>query len=816
MTRPASVLVVRNPLRPLERESYVAPAGLTFIDWLTEHYPEGFGRPVVLVRNGQPVDLADADFVLAEDDCVAVLVNPGEPISATALTTLILEAIITAAITAAFTLIINAIFAKPSRPKAQDTPGPDPIYSVSGSQNAARVGDPIPALYGRIITTPDYASQPYAFFADNNQFLDQILVVGWGEFEVHDIRVGETPVAALESDAVEYWQFGPADHGSTIGTIEAETGVMENVVSSPEVADQELVGAASGEDVVEWIGEAQFFAPNQIHFGIDPPDLTGVLFIQVADTSRNNGDYTVDTYAGGTLQVVEGTIRDEEPLGLTTFRFFNSADALAVGPFVTCAPGKTGDRLFLDFVFPQGLYEIDDTTGDLLPWSVDLTAEYQELEDDGTPVGGWVPTTWVITRNTTTPVRLTFAIPVAPGRYRVRVFLGSPPPSSARQVQGVIWTGLKFRLVDVAPPIYGNVTLLVVRIRATNGIAANASTRISADVTRLLPHLGTGPLIPTTSPADAFVDIYTNGDYGARRPLSEVDVDELERLELHWDGAAHFNAGFAQRSTVWEALKMSLQTAAAAPLPLGQLMSVAQDGTKAVRTQLFSDANMIRDTLSIGYNFDRPGDYDGYQVEFRDPATWGAKYATWPPGALDADLVQLFGCTDQAQAEGFARLLWNKRLLQRKTARFETELEGLIPRLGDRVAISADLPRWGRAGIVVAVAGLVLTLDAPPDWSGTGHVVVVRSEAGEPSDPIPVTPGPGPNDLVLSVAPPFALFGTGGQEPTHYAFGNSTSLVRDFTVANVEHLGGARVGIDAIVYNPDAFAGTLPWLEVPV
>jgi hypothetical protein len=375
---------------------------------------------------------------------------------------------------------------------------------------------------------------------------------------------------------------------------------------------------------------------------------------------------------------------------------------------------------------------------------------------------------------------------------------------------------MHFELVDASGPVYGDVTLLAMRMRATNGISSDAATRIRAVVMRRLPLFGSGAPQPTTSPADAMIDIMTNTVYGAGRPLSELDLPEIQRISNHWAGQAHFNGGIVQKSTVWEALNAVLQTADCIPLPVGQTMSIAQEGVKAVRTQLFSDANMIRGSLAIGYTFDKPGDNDGIQVEYRDPATWNSLYVTWPNGAADPDSVELFGCTDVNQATAFARLLWQKNLMLRKTASFDTELEGMLARLGDRVGIATALPRWGKAGVVTVTAGRVLRLDDAPDWSGTGQVIVLRNEYGQPSDPIAVTPGDDPNEVVLASNPPFQLFGTGMQEPTHYAFGNTVEMMRDFIVSAVTPKGGAQVSVEAMVYDPSVFDNTLPWLQVPI
>lgn len=823
MTDPAasgvSIAIVRNPLQPERRELHEAFAGEWLIDWLQDNYPKGFGAGITLARNGREIEIADADFPMEAGDVITIVVHPGGQI----IGALILKAIVSAAIAAATNLIFNLIFGRPKGPASHDTPGPDPIYTISGAQNAARLGEPIPVLYGKMVSVPDYGSQPYTYFDGNNQYLAQILVIGWGIYDLNEVRVGETPVSALESNAVTSWLMGPGDHQQVMGRIEAMTGVMENVVSSPEVADQELSGEPSGDVIDHGEPNAKFDSPNRLNNVANEPP-AGYGWVRVTGSDNNNRSFSINsvvlTSPGRWRIVFNESVIPEDPDDAMNLRYYKTPDSLDAGPFITSKPGANGDRIMCDFVFPGGLYEIDDESGDFLPLSVSFEILYQQVDDAGNPIGGYISHPVYVTRNTNTPVRFTESIDVAPGRYRVKLHRTSPPPANSSQTNNFIWTGLKFRLLNRAGPVYGSTSLLVMRIRATNGIAGAASSRVSVDVTRWLYRLGDGPIGPSRSPADAFIDVYTNVGYGARRPMSEVDKAEIARLEANWQGAAHFDGGFAQRSTVWEALTLTLQTAAAAPLPLGQLMSAAQDGTKAIRTQMFSDANMVKGSLSIGYSFDKPGDPDGIRVEYRDPATWNSLYALYPPAALDPDPITLFGCTDGGQALGFAKLLWQKRMAQRKTAQFETELEGLIPRLGDRIAVATQLPRWARAGIISGYSGQQLRLDAatewPDDWATQGWMIVLRNQYGVPSDPIPVSPGPGPYDVILATPAPFQLFGTGSQEPTHYALGTSTESVADFTIANIEHRGGDSVAVEAINYDPSVFVGTLPWLERPI
>jgi hypothetical protein len=336
---------------------------------------------------------------------------------------------------------------------------------------------------------------------------------------------------------------------------------------------------------------------------------------------------------------------------------------------------------------------------------------------------------------------------------------------------------------------------------------------VRVSCTRELPDLDGGPIRATTDPADAFRDVMTNEIFGAGRPPSEVDIDGLAALSAHWAGRAEFNGIFNAKTTIWDALVQLLQPAGAAPLPDGQKMSAISDGAKAVRTQFFSDANMIAGTFQLGYQFDKPGAYDGFKVEYRDPATFNAAYATWPSTAAAPDQVTLFGCTDATLAGQYARLLWQKRLKQRKTAQFETELEGLLPRFADRIAVASRLPRWGQTGVLAAVSGLNVRTDQPLDWSGTGQVMLLRSETGEPSPLISVSRGSEDDEVILGSDPGFALSNGFGQEPTLYSFGTSDVVVRDFTLSSLAHQGGVRTQLQAMVYDPAVFTGTLPWLE---
>jgi hypothetical protein len=395
---------------------------------------------------------------------------------------------------------------------------------------------------------------------------------------------------------------------------------------------------------------------------------------------------------------------------------------------------------------------------------------------------------------------------------------------NTRHMDRFKWTGAKL-YGDYSPgPVYGDVTLLAVRIKASAGIGDGQQV-IRARVTRRIPIHGSGPPLPTRNPADAVIDIYCNMVYGARRPLSEVDLQKLAALRNLWAGY-NFDAVYDGATTVWQALSQAVQGMAAAPLPLGSYLSIAQDGVKPARSMLYSEQNIAADTFQLQYDFDKVGAHDGVEVEYRETTNFSPAYARVPANSVDPEKVVLFGCTNVNHATEFAQLSWNRKLIQRKSAQWETELEGLIPFPGERVAISHTLPRWGISGNVAELdAGSnLLTLDREIPWLETPQpwVMAFRDQQSGMSSLVSVSPGPLANQAVFASWPTITgggalIFSTGARmENTHFVFGSASNVVRDFVLSEIRPRGATRVELVGVVYNPAVFVGAMSFLAGPV
>lgn len=106
-----------------------------------------------------------------------------------------------------------------------------PTYSVALSGNQARLYEPIPVLYGRNLTYPPFASQPYVRYDNttNDQYFYALLCLGVGAFDIERLQIDDTHIDRFAD--VQYAVLAPG---------QTPTLVSANVVTAPEVAGQDL------------------------------------------------------------------------------------------------------------------------------------------------------------------------------------------------------------------------------------------------------------------------------------------------------------------------------------------------------------------------------------------------------------------------------------------------------------------------------------------------------------------------------------------------------------------------------------------------
>ncbi|TAN65287.1 MAG: phage tail protein, partial [Magnetospirillum sp.] len=304
-----AVVMVANAFQP-ERGRAVLPVGepITVRGFLAERGIGEFPLPTLCLFNGEP--LLRADWAVREirrgDLCAFVTLPHGgggggggkNPMRVVLMVAVMVAAIYTGGLLAPYigsafaemgvgltwemaagigtavvgmagTALVSALVPAP-RPSTPDTnwggfgstPAPSPTYSLQGQGNSARLGQPIPVIYGRHLVYPDIATAPFDEFVGNEQYLYQLHVIGQGEYAVEQIRIEDTPISSFEEVQTEM-----VPPGSPVTLFEPD------VVTAAEIAGQELIAP----NLVQ-SGDDGFIGP----FTANPVDTTaGALGIDV-------------------------------------------------------------------------------------------------------------------------------------------------------------------------------------------------------------------------------------------------------------------------------------------------------------------------------------------------------------------------------------------------------------------------------------------------------------------------------------------------------------------------------------------------------
>ena len=310
----------------------------TFIAFLEHYYPnrEGLGASFVVVRRdgNERVPLVDFDFVGEPQEKVVLIDNvPQDPATITAI-------VVSISISIAFSLISFVLFAPPDPLEGTVSPTPSPVYSFRSRQNAARLGEPIAVAYGEVILTPDYASQPYRCYEDNEEYNYFLLACSYGDFIVDDVLIDTSSATGFEDGIILYEAWLPDAHGGVFGSIEAYSsiaGMLEDVQTSTEVSNQEMVyspNTTEGALLSTTLVRAVFTALNEITITKYINGLNVNRWLTFTGSTVNTQDLQI---SGRTitenlieLTTVQNTIATESALS-ATFDTYTVTSLIAVG-----------------------------------------------------------------------------------------------------------------------------------------------------------------------------------------------------------------------------------------------------------------------------------------------------------------------------------------------------------------------------------------------------------------------------------------------------------------------------------------------------
>lgn len=130
-----------------------------------------------------------------------------------------------------------------------------PTYSLNASSNQARLLQPVPEGFGKIMIVPDLVANAYTTYEGNDQYMYVVYGIGRGEYVIHEMYFGD--------DA--FWRDGEVIAGSSLVSDEKDMQVEivkpgnavtlfpDNVESNPNVTQIQLFHQAH-EMYTGWMG----------------------------------------------------------------------------------------------------------------------------------------------------------------------------------------------------------------------------------------------------------------------------------------------------------------------------------------------------------------------------------------------------------------------------------------------------------------------------------------------------------------------------------------------------------------------------------
>lgn len=258
------------------RQIYEVTEPMTVREWVTLNIGDEFPTPMICLYQGQPLLRAQWEITIIETNVVFAPLPLGgggggggkNPLAMIGMVVVMLVAawagpalagyfglttaagaltgmgtfvagLTSAAIMMAGALLVNALF--PTKmPKIdanmRDLESASPTYSLTASQNQARLYQMIPEVFGTMDVVPDLGAQPWVEFSGNEQYLHQLLCVGIGEYKIHRISIEDT---AIWEDGEPTGNF-PEVEVEIVNPGQRMTLFPDNIETAPEVSGQSL------------------------------------------------------------------------------------------------------------------------------------------------------------------------------------------------------------------------------------------------------------------------------------------------------------------------------------------------------------------------------------------------------------------------------------------------------------------------------------------------------------------------------------------------------------------------------------------------
>ncbi len=549
----------------------------------------------------------------------------------------------------------------------------------------------------------------------------------------------------------------------------------------------------------------------------------GDSYIPTGATGHSGVEFTVASWVYNIGHKVSPNILSEytAPIDTPTIltiigRRYSAEFKTSYGAYTLEDTSSSLDSIEIDVEFPRGMYNSNTTTGAfedrtiLLEYKLigSLETLWLDLNDNDE--------TYTEIGKTNTPQRRTYNLPIPTGLtddvpLKIRLRRSSPEVEDNYSQDQAIVTRIKSIYNEPDINDYGDITLLWVRAKATNAISSAGQFQINAWVNRIdVEH----------DLASVITDVYTNTEYGAGLPLLDLDLPATTEV---------FNGALDSKITVMDALRMIGKAGRYTIYLDGQNVKMRKDEVQLIRTALFNETNILKNSFKLDYLFGEDDGYDGMSVKYRSSADFKEAIATYPETSINPQVTELIGCTDFDIALSEATYGWLQKESRRKVATFSTDIQGIIPNYLDRIGITHNVPDWGLGGQIETVDGNHITINCQlfrfSDELGkcdnefgicsdtfceiepeniNYNTIIFRKNDGSVSDLYTFSIVDEYN-ILLNETPPAWLYTGYDYDNTFFSIGESNTFIKDYIVTEISPRGNNVVDVKCINYDDSVY-----------
>ena len=536
------------------------------------------------------------------------------------------------------------------------------------------------------------------------------------------------------------------------------------------------------------------------------------------------GENSIDTYQNVTYYIHQNFVAGD------TLNLYNKdveqegySLKLINGTYRTVTTVQNTNQAIIDFQFPQGLGNINTSSGSLQNYTVEFSVEfrkvgtttwnsYQNIPYNLTGPYGSIQGSNLIrcTAATSKPFfnSLTLNFPTA-DQYEIRSRMITTESTSQYTYDDVYIAAL--RSIKNSSPIAPKVphTIVEMKILATeqlNGVV----DEFSAIATSILP-VWTGLTWvnqPTRNPAWIYADVLRGKSSSASISDSRIDLPSLLSW-ANWCNQPAANEPTKPKaqcdliingsSTSWQVLKLVSATGDATPTVKSGKYSVAVDKEKTTPVQLFTPRNCISFSAVRSFH-EQP---DALRVQFVDPnEEWQPReILVYDDGKNESnstkfESIQFTGITNYHQAWRLGRRALAQGRLRQETYTISTGVENLLAARGDLVRLAYDVPKIGKGwGRISSISGQEISLDENFTEINIGDYLRVRKNNDIQSDFL-ITDVLGPNTVEVSGSLSAIQIGQ------LCVYGPMSQISLDCLVKSVTPMADLKASIELVPYAP--------------